>query len=77
MREHPKLRDLLGQPLDDAQLAEAREITVANGAMDLAMGVANDHAVKASEALDGAEGLDPATTRTLITLVDGLVGRSY
>ena len=24
-----------------------------------------------------AEGLDPATTRTLITLVDGLVGRDY
>jgi len=77
MREHPELRELLGQPLDDAQLQAAREITVANGAMDVAMDVANDHAVKASEALDGADDLDPATTRTLISLVDGLVGRTY
>ena len=77
MREHPELRELLGQPLDDAQLEAARELTVANGAMDVAMDVANDHAVKASEALDGADDLDPATTRTLISLVDGLVGRTY
>jgi heptaprenyl diphosphate synthase len=77
MREHPELRELLGSPLDETQLERAREITVSNGAMELAMGVANDHAVKASEALAGAADLDPATCATLITLVDGLVGRDH
>lgn len=77
MRDHPELRDLLGAPLDDAQLEQAREITVSNGAMELSMDVANDHAVKASEALEGADDLDPATCATLIKLVDGLVGRDH
>jgi heptaprenyl diphosphate synthase len=75
MREHPSLRDLLGRPLDDSELTEARELTVANGAMELAMSVAHDHAVKAAGALEGADGLDPATCATLVQLVDGLVGR--
>jgi heptaprenyl diphosphate synthase len=75
MREHPELRELLGQPLDDGELARARDLTVGNGAMELSMGVAGDHAVKATEALDGADGLDPATCATLVQLVEGLVGR--
>jgi heptaprenyl diphosphate synthase len=75
MRDEPSLRELLGRPLDDDQLAEARAVTTGNGSMELAMGVAGDHAVKASEALDGADDLDPATCATLITLVEGLVSR--
>jgi heptaprenyl diphosphate synthase len=77
MRDHPRLRDLLGAPLNDGQLEQARELTITNGAMEQSMGVANDHAVKASEALDGADDLDPATCGTLIQLVDGLVGRDH
>jgi heptaprenyl diphosphate synthase len=77
MREHPELREILGAPLDDGQLEQARQITITNGAMEQSMDVANDHAVKASEALDGADDLDPATCRTLIQLVDGLVGRDH
>jgi heptaprenyl diphosphate synthase len=75
IRDQPSLRDLLGHPLDEAQLAEARDLTTGNGSMDVAMGVAGDHAAKASEALDGADDLDPDTCATLIDLVEGLVGR--
>ena len=44
-------------------------------AVELALGVARDHAVKASDALEGADGLDPDVCRTLGRLVDGLVHR--
>ena len=74
-----ELRDLLGGPLDPRQLETARELVcgAAAGAnpMELALGAARDHAVKASDALDGADGLDPDVCRTLGRLVDGLVHR--
>jgi hypothetical protein len=41
----------------------------------VALGVARDHAVKARDALDGADGLDADVCRTLGRLVDGLVHR--
>jgi heptaprenyl diphosphate synthase len=80
LRESSELRDLLGGPLDAARLETAR--TLASGpvgagstTVELALGVARDHAVKASDALDGADGLDPDVCRTLGRLVGGLVHR--
>jgi heptaprenyl diphosphate synthase len=80
VRESPDLRALLGHPLDPDQLDEARRLAtgdLAGGttAVELALEVARDHAVKAGDALDGAEGLDPAVCETLGRLVDGLVTR--
>ena len=75
-----ELRELLGGPLDPEQLENARTIalgTLSTGstAVDVALDVARDHAVKARDALDGADGLDPDVCRTLGRLVDGLVHR--
>jgi octaprenyl-diphosphate synthase len=80
LRESTELRDLLGGPLDAEQLDRARALACrrpANGtdAVELALGVARDHAVKASGALDGSDGLHPDVCRTLVRLVDGLVHR--
>jgi heptaprenyl diphosphate synthase len=80
LRESSELRDLLGGPLDPEQLDTARELALgplASGAtaMELALDVARDHAVKAGDALEGADGLDPDVCRTLGRLVDGLVHR--
>jgi len=80
LRESPALRDLLGGPLDPEQLAAARALALGplaagSTAVELALGVARDHAVKAGDALDGADGLDPDVCRTLGRLVDGLVHR--
>ncbi len=69
------LRGMLGGPLDDDRLAEARTIITANGSIDAALAVARDHATKASEALSGAAGLDPTVTASLCQLVDTLVTR--
>jgi heptaprenyl diphosphate synthase len=70
------LRDLLGRPLDTDRLAQARERAAANGSVDAALAVARDHAVKASEALSGADDLDTDVTAGLRRLVEGLVDRS-
>jgi heptaprenyl diphosphate synthase len=76
----PELRELRGGPLDAEQLVSARELTLGplqsgSTGVELALGVARDHAVKASDALDGADDLDPEVCRTLARLVDGLVHR--
>jgi heptaprenyl diphosphate synthase len=70
------LRDLLGRPLDTDRLAQARERAAANGSVDAALAVARDHAVKAGEALSGADDLDTDVTAGLRRLVEGLVDRS-
>jgi heptaprenyl diphosphate synthase len=80
VRESEQLHDLLGGPLDPVQLDTARTLALGplaagSTAVDLAVGVARDHAVKARDALDGADGLDPDVGRTLGRLVDGLVHR--
>ena len=69
------LRGMLGGPLDDDRLAEARALIAANGSIDAALAVARDHATKANEALSGADGLDPTVTTSLCRLVDTLVTR--
>jgi hypothetical protein len=80
LRESTELRDLLGGPLDAEQLDAARAralgpLAAGSTAVELALGVARDHAVKASDALEGADGLDTDVCRTLGRLVDGLVHR--
>jgi heptaprenyl diphosphate synthase len=80
LRESDDLRALLGGPLDPAQLDDARALALGglstgSTAVDVALGVARDHAVKASDALEGADGLDPGVCRTLGRLVAGLVSR--
>src|SRR3989440_8292047 len=55
----PALRERLGRPLDAEQLAEVRLLASADGAIDAALGTARDHAAKAGDALDGAQGLSP------------------
>jgi len=80
LRESTKLRDLLGGPLDPEQLDVARTLALGplsagSTAVEMALGVARDHAVKARDALDGADGLDADVSRTLGRLVDGLVTR--
>ncbi len=80
LRESTELRDLLGGPLAPEQLDAARALALGplstgSTAVELALGVARDHAVKARDALEGADGLDPDVCRTLGRLVDGLVHR--
>jgi heptaprenyl diphosphate synthase len=80
VRESPELHDLLGGPLDPQQLDVARELAlgplaVGSTAVEVALEVARDHAVKARDALEGADDLDPDVCRTLGRLVDGLVHR--
>jgi geranylgeranyl diphosphate synthase type II len=71
----PALRERLGHPLDAGQLAEVRRLASADGAIDAALGKARDHAAKAGDALEGAEGLAPDVCDALTRLVGGLVDR--
>jgi len=75
LEESNELRGLLGTPIDAERLPAVRGLATANGAVDAALAVARDHAVKASEALAGADDLDPKVTGGLGRLVDGLVTR--
>jgi heptaprenyl diphosphate synthase len=81
LRESPELRSMLGGPLDPTVLDAARELatgslSTGHRTVDLALDLARGHAAKAADALDGAEGLDPALCAILQRLVDGLVTRS-
>jgi heptaprenyl diphosphate synthase len=75
LEESNELRSLLGTPIDADRLPAVRALATANGAVDAALAVARDHAVKASEALAGADDLDAKVTGGLCRLVDGLVTR--
>jgi heptaprenyl diphosphate synthase len=71
----PELGAMLGGPLDDRRLVEARALATSNGSAVAALAVARDHAQKASEALAGADELDPRVCAGLGRFVDGLVTR--
>jgi len=75
LAEGGELAELLGGPLDVARRDRARDLATANGTVGAALAVARDHATKASEALAGADALDPAVTGGMRRLVDGLVER--
>ena len=60
----PSCATCSGGPLDPEQLDVARALALGplstgSTAVEMALGVARDHAVKARDALDGADGLDP------------------
>ncbi len=74
--EEPRLCNLLGRRLDATELSEARRLASTNGAVHQAMGVAHDHATKASEALDGADGLDLQVCAGMRRVVEELVTRA-
>jgi len=75
LRESPKLRAGLGKPLAPSELDAVRTQVVAEGTIEVARGVATDHATKAFEALRGAGGLDSTVVDALADFADGLVGR--
>jgi heptaprenyl diphosphate synthase len=75
LRDLPELRDRLGRPLDPEELADARRVATANGAVDTALGVARNHATKAIEALHGADRLDARVAGALTALVERQVTR--
>ena len=71
-----ELRTLLGRKLERPQVARAVDLIATPEVVEASMTVARTHATKASEALAGASGLDPAVCDRVRTLVDGLVRRS-
>ena len=77
LRDSPELREMLGRPIDSEHLGEVRAIATSNGAVDASLGVARDHAVKARDALEGADGLDAGVCSELSRLVEGLVTREH
>jgi heptaprenyl diphosphate synthase len=72
---HRALRDELGRVRARDELAAVVDL-LPRGAVDAAMAVARTHALKATEALEGAGGLDGGVCERLRALVDGLVLRS-
>jgi heptaprenyl diphosphate synthase len=76
VRESAELADMLGRALDAEHLERARRL-VTTDAVDGSMAIARAHATKASEALAGADDLDPAVCSRLADLVDGLVLRDF
>jgi heptaprenyl diphosphate synthase len=76
VRESTELAEMLGRALDPERLERARRL-VTDDAVDESMAVARTHATKATEALSGADDLDPAVCSRLADLVDGLVLREF
>jgi heptaprenyl diphosphate synthase len=77
VKESTELADLLGRALDPERLERARTLVATGAVVDASMAVARTHATKATEALAGADALDPAVCNRLAALVDGLVLREF
>ena len=77
MKESDELGELLGRALDPDHLARARALVADTDAVVASMAIARTHATKATEALAGADDLDPQVCRRLAALVDGLVVREF
>jgi heptaprenyl diphosphate synthase len=77
VQESHELGELLGRALDAEQLTRARALVAATDAVTASMAIARTHATKATEALAGADDLDPQVCRRLADLVDGLVVREF
>ncbi len=75
VRDSSELADLLGSALDPERIERARQL-VSTDAVDASMAVARAHATKASEALAGADDLDPFVCERLAALVNTLTGRT-
>ncbi len=75
--QNPALRATLGRKLDWPDVEVVRRQVIGGDAMVAAMAVARVHAIKATECLAGAEGLDGVVCERLSAMVDGLVTRSF
>jgi geranylgeranyl pyrophosphate synthase len=71
-----ELRDLLGRKLDWPDVERVRELVHEPATVEASSAVARTHAAKATQALEGAEGLDTDVCERLSALVDGLITRS-
>jgi heptaprenyl diphosphate synthase len=71
-----ELRDLLGRKLDWPDVDRVRELVNEPATVEASLAVARTHATKATQALDGGEGLDADVCERLSGLVEGLVTRS-
>lgn len=76
LRESPELRARLGRKLEWPEVADAIALVGKTDGVDAAVTVARGHAVKATEALGGAPGLDADVCDRLRALVEGLVLRT-
>ncbi len=76
-RSDESLRTMLGRRLDWPDVEIARTKVLAADAIAAATAVAQAHATKARDALDGAEQLDTTVVARLGAMVDGLVTRSF
>ena len=73
----PALRELLGRSLEPDQLTAATRLVLDSGTPELAIGVARDHATKACDALEGADGLDPDVCSALAAMVENQLTREH
>jgi heptaprenyl diphosphate synthase len=70
--EADRLRELLGAPLSDEQMHDARKIVRSNGAVPASLATARDHVAEAASALDG---VTPGDARTgLLGAAEYLLG---
>jgi len=76
MQSNEELRTLLQPEMDADQLARARELVAANGAIDAAVVAARDHARAATAVLRDTPGFDPTVVASLTQLVDDLIVRT-
>jgi heptaprenyl diphosphate synthase len=74
--DSPELRELLGRKPDWPQVEQVVKLVARPAVVEASLAVARTHATKATEALNGAGGLDTDVCQRLGTLVDGLVRRS-
>jgi heptaprenyl diphosphate synthase len=72
----PELHEMLGRQLDRQEVGSAIELVAAPEAIEASLAIARTHATKATDALEGASGLDGDVCRRMRTLVEGLVRRS-
>jgi hypothetical protein len=67
---------LLGRQLDRQEVGAAIELVATAESVEASLAIARTHAAKATDALDGANGLDGDVCRRMRALVEGLVRRS-
>jgi heptaprenyl diphosphate synthase len=76
LASQPGLHELLGRQLDWPDVSTAIELVATPESVEASLAIARTHATKATDALEGANGLDGNVRRRMRTLVEGLVRRS-
>ena len=75
LRSSPELKALLGRPLDPEGVAQGRALTCANGAVPIALAVADEHAAQAARVLAEAK-IDEGVADALNRLCRSIIERS-